>query len=225
MVVRIGGVPTQSGASWPSATASRVSSSVVRRSRQRALVRPPQSAPLRHGSCTGEPQRQQPTWMLALSGILFALRGVLHPGTHQFCRRSTRRRNDGVRRRAAARTRDGVTLQPTPSTPPRCDTSSGGGNGRGCDAPKTAAAARPPVPGARSPASFRTTDTDPLIEQMRIARAKIDAKLYDQGLCGPETGAVAESDEHQRARRRSCSSPTPTTTRAVLTMRWRRTSS
>ena len=26
------------------------------------------------------------------------------------------------------------------------------------------------------------TDTDPLIEQMRIARAKIDAKLYDQGV-------------------------------------------
>jgi TolA-binding protein len=36
--------------------------------------------------------------------------------------------------------------------------------------------------GAPGDATALTTETDPVIEQMKIARAKIDAKLYDQGV-------------------------------------------
>ena len=177
-------VPTQSGTSWPSATASRVSSSGA--SPAAAALSSVAATTVQSHSGTvaapAAPQRQQPTWMLAMSGILLIASVVFFIQG----RTSSADAQPGVETTEFAAAlppapETGVTPEPTPSTPPGVTTAPAAATAAAATAPRTAATAASAVAGAVA-GVVPTTDTDPLIEQMRIARAKIDAKLYDQGV-------------------------------------------
>ena len=182
-------LPAQSGATWPSAAAVRVSSSAVRpaagvpASAAAVAVAPSQVTAV---PAPAQAKRQQPTWMLALSGIFLIASVVFFVQG-----RSTADAEPGVDTTEFAAAlpapESGTAPEPTAPAAPGATTApavpgAAGGAATGVKTATGAAAAASAVPGAVAGAVAPLTDVDPLIEQMRIARAKIDAKLYDQGV-------------------------------------------
>ena len=188
-------IPAPSGASWPSASAAAVSSrsgirpaadGLSRSSSQAAQAASPAAVAAPAAAAAG----RNPTWMLAVSGILLLATVVL------FLQGRGRPAAPAVANdtgSAAAETKEFAAAVAPAATPPVAP------------APPTAAAATPPAAAPAAAAAGRAatvrvasgpdatapTDAvagpDPLLEQMRIAKAKIDAKLYDQGVADLKT--------------------------------------
>jgi serine/threonine protein kinase/TolA-binding protein len=169
-------LPPASGSSWPSAA---VSSDRTPRSGSRpaasalaTATRMPQSVP--ETMAAAPAAKRSPTWMLALSGIfliasvVFFIQGRATPAdagveTTEFAAALAPAVTASV---AAAAT----------SSPTAAATTAAEANA------VNAATAAATVPGAPGDANALTTETDPVVDQMKVARAKIDAKLYDQGV-------------------------------------------
>ena len=168
-----------SGANWPSASGVSGSS--------RSAIRPVTESVSQPGAPVAAPApraaaARQPTWLLVVSGVLFVVSAVL------FVQGRLRVAPD----EAAGETTTEFAAAVPPAAP---DTASAPPAPTAPTAPTTAAAAtaataatQPPVAAtagstaATAPVLPVAPGLDPLLEQMRIARAKIDAKLYDQGL-------------------------------------------
>jgi len=184
-------IPVQSGASWPSATGgSRISNSGVRPAADALSSSTGRAAQDRSNSTAvmpaapAAPRRRQPTWILAMSGIFLVASVVFFIQG----RASSADAEPGVETTEfAAALPPAAPETGTPPPDPAAATTAltapvAASTAVAAKAPTTAATAASAVPGAVAGVVPTTTDIDPLIEQMRIARAKIDAKLYDQGV-------------------------------------------
>jgi len=135
--------------------------------------------------------RRSPTWMLALSGV-FMIASVVF-----FVQGRSNSADAGVEttefaaglapavEASAPPAEASTTTAPTAAAGvgPAAVTAATAAGTKIVSAGATAGAiAGAIVAGAPGDATALTTDTDPVVEQMKIARAKIDAKLYDQGV-------------------------------------------
>ena len=181
-------LPAASGASWPSSVAS--SRAAGSGSRPAATVVSSAAAPLQSVPETvaaPAATKRSPTWMLALSGIflitsvVFFIQGRSSPAdagveTTEFAAGLA----PAVETSAAAVAASSPTAATAaPAVAPAAATAA---TAAGAKVVRAGAAAAATVAGAPGDATALTTDTDPVVEQMKVARAKIDAKLYDQGV-------------------------------------------
>jgi serine/threonine protein kinase/TolA-binding protein len=175
-----------SGASWPSASTIgiRDSRSGVRAAADSLSRATPAAAPSGATSSVAAvppppPARRHPTWMLAVSGVLLAASLIFF-----FFGRSRSASTTGSKSAefgaAHAPAAENVAAAPagaSPAATPASTASASAGVASASTAANAPAAVAPAAPVA-PPAPA----VDPLIEQIRLAKAKIDAKLYDQGI-------------------------------------------
>jgi serine/threonine protein kinase/TolA-binding protein len=177
-----------SGASWPSATAIGISNSRATRTSTASGSRPAAAvgtdsspSPVTSAGVTVAPvavaaatRRSPSTWMLAASGILLAASvGFFVHGRSRSSASGVAEAAEFAEARTSAAT-TATTAAPAPVAP----TSSAPGASA---AAPTATAVTPATPTV-TPSATPEPVVAPLIEQIRIARAKIDARLYDQGV-------------------------------------------
>ena len=166
-----------SGSSWPSAAvgSSRTPSSGSRPATAvlaPAAARTPQRLP--ETVAAAPAAKRNPTWMLALSGIFLVTSVVF------FIQGRSSPADAGVETTEfAAGLAPAVADGATPIAASASEATAAGATAVTTSAATTAAATAGGAPG--DPNAL-TTDTDPVVEQMKVARAKIDAKLYDQGV-------------------------------------------
>jgi TolA-binding protein len=180
-------LPAASGASWPSAAAgSRVSNSGSRQATavlSSSSASTPQSKP-EVVAATPAAKRHNPTWMLAMSGILLIASVVF------FIQGRSSAADAGVETTefaaGLAPTLPASAAPATASAPtaaaavvPAAATAA---TAAGATVVRAGATAAATIAGASGDPGALTTETDPVVEQMKMARAKIDAKLYDQGV-------------------------------------------
>jgi serine/threonine protein kinase/tetratricopeptide (TPR) repeat protein len=186
-----------SGASWPSASAEAVIARSGMRSSAdnfaRSAARPAADGAVSSavgptateaGAALPSPARAHPRWMLWASGLLLAasvfffLHGRSQPASPETPVEAREFATATAPSPASLTATSPAAASPVAASPVAASPVA---------ASPAGAALTASAPSARKTADVAPTDAsvpvvDPLIEQMRIARAKIDAKLYDQGV-------------------------------------------